>query len=67
MAADVILTPDFGEPPLLRPRRRYVRTRPVAGLKAPDLKAVILDAASDGLIDTAAAEDLISFYGLRHA
>lgn len=36
------------------------------GLAAPKLKSVIVSAALAGRITTTDAEDLISFYGLRH-
>ena len=40
--------------------------RTFEGLSAPDLKSIIVDAALAGYYTTHDAEDLISFYGLRH-
>lgn len=52
---------------MARPYRpKYLRARRPEALKAPDLKALIVDAALAGYLTTIDAEDLISFYGLRH-
>lgn len=58
-------TSDVPPVPVYRPQ--YLRVRRVEALKAPDLKALIVDAGRAGYLTTAEAEDLISFYGLRNA
>lgn len=45
---------------------RYLSVRRVEALKAPELKALIVDAALAGYLSTVEAEDLIQFYGLMH-
>lgn len=54
----------MAKPPAYRPK--YLRVRRVEALKAPDLKALVVDAALAGYLTTAEAEDLIQFYGLAH-
>jgi hypothetical protein len=44
----------------------YLDGRRVDQLKAPDLKALIVDAGLAGYLTTAEAEDLIQFYGLAN-
>lgn len=51
---------------LLEPEIFELAERTFEGLSAPDLKSIIVDAALAGYYTTYDAEDLISFYGLRH-
>lgn len=49
-----------------QPRKRERERLFVFAIRAPDLKAVIVDAALAGIISARDAEDLIVEYGLRH-